>query len=127
MAKNAEKEIVEKTTDNVINTMDSINKPASDAKLQKDALDKAKSIAKAPRKEFKCSSIYASLYPEGMVTTYQGVIINLIFDNRVLNLPEPVIEYIEERIQRKADREAKKQYQFDNKIQEHIGDFTAGE
>ena len=76
---------------------------------------------------FKCSSIYATLYPDGFISTYQGILINLIFDNREVELPAVVIKYIEDKIQKKADAEAAKLHRFETKKQENLGNYSAGE
>lgn len=110
-----------------VNTLNSINKPATDEKLQKEELKKASSLVKGSRKKFKASSVYASLYPDGLITTYQGIVINLIFDNTVWEFPECIVNYLEDKIQKKADKEAAKLNQFNTKKQDLIGEFTAGE
>lgn len=110
-----------------INTLESINKPATDERLQREELKKATSLVKSPRKKFKASSVYASLYPDGLITTYQGIVINLVFDNTVWEFPECIIDYLEDKIQKKADREAAKLNQFNTKKQDKIGEFIAGE
>lgn len=110
-----------------VNTLDSIKKPATDEQLQREELKKASSLVKAPRKKFKASSVYASIYPDGLTTTYQGITINLIFDNTVWEFPECIVDFLEEKIQRKADKEAQKLNQFNTKKQTLIGEYTAGE
>ena len=98
-----------------------------DTKLQAENFKKAQGISKGPRKKFKCSSIYATLYPDGFISTYQGILINLIFDNREVELPAVVIKYIEDKIQKKADAEAAKLHRFETKKQENLGNYSAGE
>lgn len=111
----------------VINTTESIKKSGkTDNQLQSEQLKKAQGISKSPRKKFKCSSIYAQLYPDGFISTYQGIVINLIFDNSVVELPEPIYYYVKNKMQRKADLEAYKAYKFKNKKQEKIGEFIEG-
>lgn len=109
------------------NTLESIKKPATDEQLQREELKKATSIVKSPRKKFKASSVYAALYPDGLITTYQGITINLVFDNTVWEFPEEIIEYLEDKIQKKADKEAEKLNRFNTKKQDLIGEYTAGE
>lgn len=116
-----------KQDEKVINTTESIKETKTDTKLQAENFKKAQGISKGPRKDFKCSSIYASLYPDGLLTTYQGIIINLVFDNRVVELPEVVIEYIKNKIQAKADAEAAKLHRFETKKQENLGNYSASE
>lgn len=114
-------------TEKVINTMDSVKEQKVDTKLQAENFKKAQGISKGPRKKFKCSSIYATLYPDGFISTYQGILINLIFDNREVELPAVVIKYIEDKIQKKADAEAAKLHRFETKKQENLGNYSAGE
>lgn len=114
-------------TEKVINTTDSIKEQKVDTKLQAENFKKAQGISKGPRKKFKCSSIYATLYPDGFISTYQGILINLIFDNREVELPAVVIKYIEDKIQKKADAEAAKLHRFETKKQENLGNYSAGE
>lgn len=109
----------------VINTTKSIKEVKTDEKLQSEQLKKAKGISKSPRKKFKCSSIYAGLYPRGFITTYQGIIIELVFDNREVELPEVIINFIENKIQEKADKVAYKDARFKEKKQDKLGEFQA--
>ena len=110
------------------NTLDSINKkPVTDEQLQREVTKNASAIVKGPRKKFKASTAYASLYPDGLTTTYQGVVINLIFDNTVWDFPECIADYLEDKIQKKADLEAAKLNQFNTKSMQNIGEFIAGE
>ena len=106
----------------VINTTASIKKSGkTDNQLQAEQLRKAQNISKGPTKNFKCSSIYAPLYPDGFVSTYQGVIINLIFDNRTVELPESVCNYVMRTIQRKADKEADRLNRYIKQSRENLG------
>lgn len=114
-------------SERVVNTMESIKNNKSDVQLQAEAFKKAKGISDGPREKFKCSSIYATLYPEGLVSTYQGIIIDLKFDNSEVELPKVVIDYIKDKIQKKADIEAAKLQQYTAKKQENLGSFTADE
>lgn len=118
---------VTENKERIINTMDSVNQAKADTQLQAENFKKAQSISKGPRKKFKCSSIYATLYPDGLITTYQGIIIHLIFDNREVELPEVVIKYIQDKIQKKADVEAAKLHRFETKKQENLGNYSASE
>ena len=111
----------------VINTTKSIKTSGMpDAKLQSEQLKRAQVVVNSPRKKFKCSSIYARLYPDGFISTYQGIVINLIFDNRTVELPEPIYYYVMNKMQKKADSEAEKVYKFKNKKQEKIGEYFEG-
>lgn len=118
---------VKESKKEIINTLDSIKEPAIDKKLQQKELNKTLKITKGKKVKFKCSSVYATLYPDGFISTFQGVIINLIFDNRTVELSEAVANYVEEKIQEKADKEAAKLNQFKLKKQNFRGDFEAGE
>ena len=110
-----------------LNTSENIRQPMTDAQLQNSEFKKASSLVGGPKKKFKCSSVYAPLYPDGFTTTYQGVIINLIFDNRVIEMSESIIDFIEDKIQKKADKEAAKLNQFQLKKQDLIGEYTSNE
>lgn len=114
-----------KKSNKVINTTESVKKPATDSQLQAESFKKMKAISKSKSRKFKCSSVYASLYPDGFLSTYQGVIVELVFDNREIELPEIIIDYVEEKLQAKADREAEKLNRFKTKKQEKIGEFDA--
>lgn len=109
----------------VINTTKSIKERKTDATLQSEQFKKAQGISKGPRKKFKCSSIYAPLYPNGFLSTYQGIVIELYFDNSEVELPEVIIDYIESKMQEKADREAYKLNRFNSKKQDKIGEYQA--
>lgn len=130
MAKKSENVIdalEENTITKNVNTLESINKPATDEKLQREEIKKATSLVNGPKKKFKASTAFATLYPDGLTTTYQGIVINIIFDNTVWEFPECIVNYLEEKIQKKADKEAEKLNQFNTKKQDLIGEFTAGE
>lgn len=131
MAKKTEDiiDILEKKpiTENIVNTTTSIKKPTTDEQLQKEEFKKALSIVGGNKKKFKCSSVYAPLYPDGFTTTYQGVVINLIFDNRIVEMSEAIVDFVEDKIQKKADKEAEKLNQFKIKKQDLIGEFTSNE
>ena len=106
----------------VINTTEKKKKSGkTDNQLQAEQLRKAQNISKGPTKKFKCSSIYAPLYPDGFVSTYQGVIINLIFDNRTVELPESICNYVMRTIQRKADKEADRLNRYIKQSRENLG------
>lgn len=110
----------------VINTTKSIKQGGKpDTQLQSEQLKRARGIVNCPMKKFKCASVYASIYPDGYTTTYQGIVINLIFDNRVVELPEPIYYFVMNKLQRKADREADKLNRFKTKKQEKIGEYQA--
>ena len=127
MTKVESTEKISNDIERVLNTTESVKAVKADTQLQAENLKKAKGISKGPRKKFKCSSVYAPLYPDGLITTYQCLIVQLIFDNRELELPEVVIKYIEDKIQHKADTEAKKLNQYISKKQENLGSYSASE
>ena len=106
----------------VVNTLDSIKKSGKpDNQLQAEQLRKAQKISDGPRKKFKCASYLAPLYPDGFVSTYQGIIINLIFDNSTVELPEAICKYVERTIQRKADKEADRLNRYTKKLRQNLG------
>lgn len=113
----------------VINTMDSIFKPsnASDAQLDSARLKENKEMVKKNRGKFVCSKVYAPLYPDGFRSTYQGIIIELVFDGRTVELPESCIKYVNAKIAEKAEKTADRLNRFTNPkgAQEKIGDFQA--
>jgi hypothetical protein len=115
-------EVKESVKEDIINTLGSIKEPAIDKKLQQKELNKALKITKGKKVKFECSSVYATLYPEGFVSTFQGVIINLIFDNRTVELSEAVANYVKAKIKEKADKEAAKLNQFKVKKQNFRGE-----
>ena len=127
MSKVENTEKVSNDIERVLNTTESVKVQKTDTQIQAENLKKAKGISNGPRKKFKCSSVYAPLFPDGLITTYQGLIINLPFDNREVELPEVAIKYIQEKIQHKADTEAKKLNQYNLKKQTNLGSYSASE
>lgn len=106
----------------VINTMDSIKKSGKpDNQLQAEQLKKAQKISDGPRKKFKCSSYFAPLYPDGFVSTYQGIIITLVFDNSTVELPEAICNYVMRTIQKKADKEADRLNRYIKQSRQNLG------
>lgn len=110
-----------------INTLESIKEQKTDTKLQSEQFRTAQGISKGPRRKFECKSVYSLLYPDGFMTTYQGIIIELVFDNRIVELPEVVVEFLENKFKDKADREAMKTLRFEKKKQEKLGEYQAAE
>lgn len=125
--KNKEENVISNVedTERVVNTTETVKEKKTDAQLQSEQFKKAKGISNGPRKKFKCSSVYASLYPNGFISTYQGIIIELYFDNSIVELPEVIIDYIMDKIEKKADKEAEKLNKFRTKKQEKIGEYQA--
>lgn len=102
----------------VINTTQSIKASGkSEAQIQKEMLKNMRTASLGPKKKFKCSSVYAPLYPEGFISSYQLRPIYLVFDNSVVEMPEKVIEFVERKIQAKADKEAERLNRFKTKKQ----------
>lgn len=127
MSKVENTEKVSNDIERVLNTTESVKIDKTDTQIQAENLKKAKDISKGPRKKFKCSSVYAPLFPDNLITTYQNVQVNLVFDNREIELPEVVIKFIEKKIQHKADTEAKKLNQYNLKKQTNLGSYSASE
>lgn len=125
--KNKEENVISnvENEERVVNTTETVKEKKTDAQLQSEQFKKAKGISNGPRKKFKCSSVYASLYPNGFISTYQGIIIELYFDNSIVELPEVIIDYIMDKIEKKADKEAEKLNKFRTKKQEKIGEYQA--
>lgn len=85
-----------------------------DKVLDDSALREKVSITKAKRVPFKCEVAYNSLYPNGFESTYQGIQICLIFDGRTVELPEAIIQYVKEKIEKKALSEMEKRRRNSN-------------
>jgi hypothetical protein len=111
----------------VVNTTETIFKKSnkSDAELDKERLSEGRKISKNNRKKFTCSKVYAPLYPDGFISTYQGIVIELYFDGSTVELPEPVIEYVKQKIEEKAEKTADRLNRFHNPkgAQEKIGEY----
>lgn len=116
----------ESQINDIINTTKSIRQSGKpDTQLQSEQLKRARGIANCPMKKFKCASVYATIYPDGYTTTYQGIVINLIFDNRIVELPEPIYYFVTHKLERKADIEADKLNRFKTKKQKKLGEYQA--
>lgn len=85
-----------------------------DRVLDKKSLEEKVAITKAKRVPFKCEIAYSAYYPNGFESTYQGVQINLIFDGRTIELPESVIQYVKEKIEKKVISEMEKRRRNSN-------------
>lgn len=111
----------------VINTSSSIFKPSNktNEELNKERFKAGQLLAKENRKKFVCSKIYAPLYPNGFISTYQGIVIELVFDGSTVELPECVIDYVESKLQTKAEKTADRLNRFNNpsRTQEKIGEY----
>lgn len=101
-----EKELIS----NNLNTTASIAKEGrkSDMQLSVDNLKNMQSISKEKRVTFTCDYAYAALYPQGFVTTYQGIPVYLVFDGRKVELPEAIAKFVKRKIEAKAKAEAEK-------------------
>jgi hypothetical protein len=76
--------------------------------LQEEALGYANQIVKGERKPFVCRKDLIGLFPDGLMTSVQGISLNIIFDGRTINLPAQLIKFIEKKIYQKAETEANK-------------------
>lgn len=85
-----------------------------DKVLDNESLKEKVAITKSKRVPFKCEVAYNALYPNGFESTYQGIQINLIFDGRTVELPEAVVQYVKEKIERKAISEMEKRRRNSN-------------
>lgn len=85
-----------------------------DRVLDNKSLEEKVGITKAKRVPFKCEVAYNALYPNGFESTYQGIQINLIFDGRTVELPEAIIQYVKEKIEKKALSEMEKRRRNSN-------------
>ena len=85
-----------------------------DRVLDNESLKEKVAITKAKRVPFKCEVAYNALYPNGFESTYQGVQINLIFDGRTVELPEAIIQFVKEKIEKKALSEMEKRRRNSN-------------
>ena len=103
------KEINATTNKSVFKDTKTPDKVLDDASLREKV-----SITKAKRVPFKCDVIYSTLYPNGFESTYQGIQILLVFDGRTVELPEAVVQYVKEKIEKKALSEAEKRRRNSN-------------
>lgn len=112
----------------VINTTDSIFKQSnkSEAELKKIAFGTALEISKGKRVKFQCKKALAPLYPDGLMTTYQGISVTIFFNGDTIELPEAVAAYVNKKIDLKAEKVADRLDKFNSKKQSKIGEFNAG-
>jgi len=85
-----------------------------DKVLDDNSLKEKVSITKAKRVPFKCDVAYSAYYPNGFESTYQGIQILLIFDGRTVELPEAIIQYVKEKIEKKVLSEMEKRKRNSN-------------
>lgn len=107
----------------VKNTTDSIFKDSkkSDAELSTESIKKNSKLVNIKRVPYECKIEYAALYPNGFESTCQGVYVYLIFDGRTVELPEFLVNYVDEKIRNKALSIVDKKSRFATKKQEYLG------
>ena len=105
------------------NTTKSVFKDSkkSDAELSVKAMKENKALVNKERKPFKCDVVYNALYPNGFESTCQGVYICLIFDGRTVELPTFIIDYVKEKLEKKALSTLDKKARNTTKKQEYLG------
>ena len=94
---------------------------ASDADLSVKAMQENKALVKEKRIPFKCDVAYNALYPNGFESTCQGIHIFLVFDNRTVELPEFIVNYVKAKIEKKALSTLDKKARNASKKQEYLG------
>lgn len=106
-----------------INTTETIFKDSkkTDAELAAKALKDHEAISKSGKVKFKCSPVYAALYPNGFESTFQGRHVGLIFDGRTLELSKPVADFVKMKLEKKALAEVNKKVRNQTKKQEYLG------
>lgn len=101
-----------------VNTSKSIFKDsgASDTALNTQNFQEGKRLTSSDVKRvpFKCDVIYHSLYPNGFVTTVQGITVTLIFDGRTVMLPDWIATFVKRKITKKAEAEVGKKKRNEN-------------
>ena len=95
----------------------------SDTKLANDNLKNMQKISKSKRVKFTCDYAYAALYPNGFVTTYQGMPVYLIFDGRTVELPEAIAKFVKSKIETKAKSEAEKRRRVAEQPLDNLGRY----
>jgi hypothetical protein len=94
---------------------------ASDADLSVKAMQENKALVNEKRVPFKCDVAYNALYPNGFESTCQGIHIFLVFDNRTVELPEFIVNYVKAKIEKKALSTLDKKARNASKKQEYLG------
>ena len=94
---------------------------ASDADLSVKAMQENKALVKEERIPFKCDVAYNALYPNGFESTCQGIHIFLVFDNRTVELPKFIVNYVKAKIEKKALSTLDKKARNASKKQEYLG------
>ena len=105
------------------NTTKSVFKDSkiSDADLATQAINENKKLIKAKRIPFKCDVAYNALYPNGFESTCQGIYVCLIFDGRTVELPEFIVNYVKNKIEKKALATLDKKHRNTTKKQDYLG------
>ena len=85
-----------------------------DRVLDTNSLKEKVAITKAKRVPFKCEVAYSAYYPNGFETTYQGIQVNLVFDGRTVELPEAIIQFVKDKIEKKVISEMEKRKRNSN-------------
>lgn len=98
-----------------------------DRVLDAKALQDKVNITKSKRVPFKCEVAYSAYYPNGFESTYQGIQVLLMFDGRTVELPEAVVQFVKEKIEKKVISEAEKRKRNSNPqgAQTNLGSFIA--
>lgn len=112
-------------TNDVINTSSSIFKKSNktDLQLKNEAYATMVGIAKSKKVKFECKKVYAPLFPDGLITTYQLIPITLYFNGETVELPEAIVKYVEKIIDNKAEKMATRLAKFENPKQDFIGSY----
>lgn len=105
------------------NTTTSVFKDSkkSEATLATEAMKEGQNLTKKERVKFKCSAIYGALYPNGFESTCQGIHIYLIFDDREVELPKFIADYVMYKLNKKAHAEINKKLRNDTQKQDYLG------
>lgn len=105
------------------NTSKSVFKDSkkSDAELSIESMKTNQKLVKYKRVPFKCDIAYAALYPNGFESTCQGIYIYLIFDGRTVELPEFIVNYVKNKIEKKALGVVNRNTRFAEKKQDNLG------
>ena len=106
-----------------INTTKSIFKDSkvSEAELSIKHMKESTKLVNSKRVHFKCDIKYAPLYPNGFESVCQGIHVRLIFDGRTIELPEFIVNFFEEKANKKALSIVNKDVRNAKKTQEYLG------
>ena len=98
----------------------------SDAELAtKDLREKAQ-MRGSKLVPFECDIAYAALYPQGFESTCQGFYIRFMFDGKTRELPEFAVNFIKDKIRKKAMSLVDKKTRNATKKQDYLGMEYAG-